>query len=65
MHEQSLAPRVITHKFEEIDDNAYAKFWVTNKVYCGRCANSEFQLDQESNGRRWLGAGFFKFHDFP
>ena len=45
----------------EIENNAYAKFWGANKVYYGRCANGEFQLDQKSNRRRWLGAGFSLF----
>ena len=57
----------------EIKNNAYAKFWGANKVYYGRCANGEFQLDQKSNRRRWLGAGFsllsssnsMTFNDFP
>ena len=45
----------------EIKNNAYAKFLGANKVYYGRCANGEFQLDQKSNRRRWLGAGFSLF----
>ena len=30
-------------------------------MYYGRCANSEFQFDQESGRRRWLGARFVLF----
>ena len=39
----TLGLSVIPIKRSKIEDNAYATFWETNKVYYGKCENGEFK----------------------